>query len=174
MPKFGIISDTHIEFWKDFHYKEIIDELKTVFRDVDKIIHVGDVCDEKFIEELNKIAQTIVIKGNADKNKDFKDFIKISVGKYKIGIIHILPEDLERFFKENEINILIFGHTHYPLIKEFKPHGLLLNPGSPINPKAPPLKPGFQKPKERRTVMLLNIDENDIISTFIIELKKNI
>ncbi|MFX0028976.1 MAG: metallophosphoesterase family protein, partial [Candidatus Hermodarchaeota archaeon] len=98
-------------------------------------------------------------------------FIKISVSQYNIGIIHELPGNLEEFMRVNNLQILVFGHTHIPLIKGTKFNTLLLNPGSPTKPNVPPQKPGFLKPVARPTVITLNIDENDILSTFIITLK---
>ena len=98
-------------------------------------------------------------------------FIKFSVGRYNIGVIHILPDNLEEFTKKHNLQILIFGHTHQPLIKGTDFNVLLLNPGSPTKPKAPIERPGFMKPIARPSVITLNIDENDILSTFIINLK---
>jgi hypothetical protein len=46
-----------------------------------------------------------------------------------------------------------------------------VNPGSPTLPKSPPQKPGFNKPVARPSVITLKIDENDVISTFIITMK---
>jgi hypothetical protein len=37
-------------------------------------------------------------------------------------------------------------------------------------PKSPPQKQGFLKPVARPTVITLKIDENDVLSTFIITL----
>jgi hypothetical protein len=48
---------------------------------------------------------------------------------------------------------------------------LLINPGSPTQPKAPKPKRGFDKPIARPTVITLKIDEDNILSTFIINLK---
>ena len=62
-------------------------------------------------------------------------------------------------------------HTHIPLIKGTKFNTLLINPGSPTEPKSPPQKPGFLKPMARPSVITLNIDENDVMSTFIITLR---
>jgi putative phosphoesterase len=170
--KWGIISDTHItnDYGKDKVFK-LIKQLKEAFKNVDEIIHVGDICENFFLEELKKIAPTRCVRGNLDSIDDLENFIKFTIGRYTIGIIHLLPENVEDFAKKHELNILIFGHTHQPIIKGTKYNLLLLNPGSPTQPKAPQEQPGFMKPIPRPTVITLNIDENDIISTFIITLK---
>lgn len=174
MVKFGILADTHIQKDTDAHTRQwLLHQLKDAFRDVDEIIHAGDVCDEEFIHELNQIAPTKCVVGNMD---DFKgeSFLKIPVGKYNIGIIHEPPkvEDMKDFFNNKNIHILIHGHTHQPLIEGTPYNTLVINPGSPTKPKAPSQKRGFDKPVARATVVTLNIDEDDLLTTFIINLKK--
>ncbi|TFG25139.1 MAG: metallophosphoesterase [Promethearchaeota archaeon] len=174
MVKFGIISDTHITIHDDKAIvRLLLDQLKKVFREVDEIIHAGDVCDQFFFDELNKIAPTRAVKGNLDTIKNLKDFIKISAGIYNIGVIHELPENLEALIKQNNLHILIFGHSHQPNIKGTSYNALLLNPGSPTRPKAPPRIKGFKEPVARPTVLTLEInDTNNIVSTFIINLSQ--
>ncbi|MHA2393639.1 MAG: metallophosphoesterase family protein [Promethearchaeota archaeon] len=170
--KIGIISDTHIKSnSKENKVHSLIDQLKGVFKDTDKIIHAGDVNEKFFLQELEDIAPVSCVRGNVDNIEDLDDFIRFSASRYNIGVIHILPENLEEFMKKHELHIMIFGHTHIPLIKGTPFNTLLLNPGSPTKPKTPPQKPGFLKPVARPSVITLKIDENDIISTFVITLK---
>ncbi len=172
MVKYGIISDTHITENDDVtKTNELLYELKRVFKDVDQIIHAGDICSKNFLKDLNMIAPTISVKGHDDNIKDLERFIKFPAGKYNIGVIHEEPKDLENFFKSNEIHILIIGHSHQQLIKGTRFNTLLINPGSPTNPKAPAQKRGFDKPVARPSVITMSIDENNILSTYIINLK---
>ena len=131
----------------------------------------GDVCEEFFLKELQGIARTRCVQGNLDNIKNLEIFIKFTIGRYNIGVIHILPDNLEEFTKKHDLQILIFGHTHQPMIKGTNYNVLLLNPGSPTKPKAPIERPGFMKPIARPSVITLSIDENDILSTFIINIK---
>ncbi|MFW9782413.1 MAG: hypothetical protein ACFFFB_09045, partial [Candidatus Heimdallarchaeota archaeon] len=61
-------------------------------------------------------------------------------------------------------------HTHQPLIKGTPYNTLLINPGSPTKPVAPPQKRGFDKPVARSSVITLNIDKDEILTTFLINL----
>lgn len=172
MVRFGIISDTHINKNDDPEViNNLLKQLKYAFNDVDEIIHAGDVCEEFFLNELKKIAPTKCVRGNMDNITNLEDFIRFSAGKYNIGVIHKLPNNVEEFFKENELHILIYGHSHKPIIKGTPYNTLILNPGSPTKPKAPPVKKGFDKPIARPSVMTLEIEKNDILKTFIINLK---
>ena len=167
--KLGLISDTHVTHNYDKDKLTIlITQLKQVFSDVDEIIHAGNVCEEFFLDEIKKIAPTKCVKGNLDNINNLEKFVRFSVGRYNIGVIHLLPDMVEEFAIKHDSNILIFGDTHQPLIKGTDFNLLLLNPGSPTQPKAPEERPGFMKPIARKSVIVLNIDENDILSTFII------
>lgn len=172
MVKFGIIADTHITKKENpLKVKKLLDELQKSFNDVYEIIHAGDVTEDFFLSELKKIAPVRCVKGIFDNIEQLPNFIKVQAGKYNIGVIHKLPEDLESFFKKNELNILIYGQTHQPLIQGTAYHTLYINPGSPTEPKAPPQKRGFETPVARPSVMTLKIDDNDLLSTFLINLK---
>lgn len=172
MVVLGIISDTHITHEDDMNkVKALLEQIKLAFKDVDEIIHAGDVCDDAFLIELNKIAPTRCVLGNMDHTSNREEFITFSIGSYKFGVIHKPPQDMEQFFKEHGLNILIHGHTHQPIIQGTPYNTLIINPGSPTKPKAPPQKRGFMKPVARPSVIKLKIDENDMISTFIINLK---
>ena len=174
MVKFGIISDTHLTIKDEIGLSEnLFNQLKEIFKDVDEILHAGDVCEEFLLEYLKKIAPVRCVKGESDKITGLDEFIKFPVNNYNIGVIHKKPENLEDFFKKNNIHILVFGHTHQPLIKGTPYNTLLVNPGSPTTPKAPPPKRGFEKPIARPTVITLKIDEDNILSTFIINLKNS-
>ncbi|TFG08814.1 MAG: metallophosphoesterase [Promethearchaeota archaeon] len=175
MVKFGVVSDTHITSNDDPDKIQILlQQINSIFDDMDEIIHAGNIYSKSFLNELEKIAPTTAIKGNLDYIENLQSFVKISAGKYNIGVIHELPDHIEDFFKENNLHILIHGHTHIPLIQGTKFNALLLNPGSPTKPKAPPKKPLFREPIARPTVITLEIDENDILKTFIVNLRYKI
>ena len=170
MKTLGIVSDTHVgTYLNSREVQSLLKELRRVFSDVDEIIHAGDVCDETFINELQKIAPTRCVRGNMDHFRG-KDLLKFSIGDYSIGVIHKPPKDLENFFKEKDINILIHGHTHQPVIQGTTYNTLVICPGSPTHPKAPPRKRGFKDPVARPTVIKLMINEEGHLSTYLINL----
>ncbi len=172
MVKYGIISDTHFTSNTDSNsINLLLNQLKHTFRNVDEIIHAGDICLNSFLNKLNEIAPTSAVAGECDLIKGLPKFLDLSAGKYKIGVIHQKPPNLKVFFEEKKVHILIFGHTHQPLLEGTPYNTLLINPGSPTHPIAPLKKRGFNKPLARPSVITMNIDENDILSTYIINLK---
>ncbi len=175
MVKLGIISDTHYKKEDNkSDYSGLMTHLNKIFIDVDEIIHAGDIYEEWFLMELEKIALTRAVKSKNDRIPNLEKFIKFKIGAYHVGVIHEPPQDMKTFFEQEKLNILIHGHSHYPLIKTTKYETLILNPGSPTSPSTPPQKKGFMKLAARPTVLILNIDEEDILSTYIVTLKTKI
>ena len=66
----GLISDTHITQKRG----KLPEKVFEAFKNVDLIIHVGDITQEKVIDKLQTIAPVIAVLGNNDKinlNKSF-------------------------------------------------------------------------------------------------------
>ncbi len=150
----GLISDTHIPD----RAKEIPEKVITTFKDVDLILHAGDLTSTQVIDELEKIAPTIAIQGNMDRVAGIKlpNAKVIEVEGLKIGLIHgeVYPrgdtQQLLYLAKQLNANILVSGHSHQPKIEQIEDI-LLLNPGSPVVPRL-----------ADRTVMLLKINNKDV------------
>lgn len=134
--KIGIVSDTHIS--KDI-YK--IDELiKKYLKDVDMIIHAGDFKNPKVIELIKNRKKFTGVWGNNDGTA-VREMIKekeiLKVNGYKIGICHghnevegkTTMDKAYNLFKEDKVDVIIFGHSHIPIIKTVN-KTLMLNPGS--------------------------------------------
>lgn len=135
--KIGIISDTHIS--KDLY--KINELLKKYFQDADLIIHAGDFKSPKVIDIIKNQKQFVGVFGNNDgdavKEKVREKEILYLEG-YKIGVHHghgSSKDTIERayeVFKDDKVDIIIFGHSHQPIIKTINKI-LMLNPGSPTS-----------------------------------------
>jgi hypothetical protein len=133
--KIGVIADTHIPD----RAKEIPREILEAFKQVDMIIHAGDLVDLSVLETLKNSCQNVrAVWGNMDphevrKKIPQKDIVKI--GDYKIGVIHgwgpadKLIELAAKEFKDDDVQVIIFGHAHEAL-KEKIGGILYFNPGS--------------------------------------------
>jgi len=135
----GVISDTH-----GLMRPEALDAL----RGVDQIIHAGDVGTGDILNQLERIAPVIVVRGNVDV-EELPLTAKVELGERKIFVVHI-REDLQFDPKVAGYSAVIFGHTHKPLIEE-REGVLYLNPGS-AGPRRFDLKP---------SVALLTADAKD-------------
>jgi len=145
----GIISDTQT----NAKTTDLPKEIEDIFKNVDLIIHAGDVEKSEFLKRLEKIAPVFAVKGNMDFGETEERLptgILLKIFNWRIGIVHspmsfwigshfnqiqeVVAEKLAR--KEN-FDILVFGHTHHPYLKEVKSNEkkiLLFNPGSATLP----------------------------------------
>jgi putative phosphoesterase len=154
--KIGILSDTHIS--KDAH--KIEDILNRQLKDVDMIIHAGDYKSGKVIQIIKSRKKFIGVWGNNDGDavkEQVKEKELIKLNGYKIGIYHGHGEGkttMDRaydVFKQDKADVIIFGHSHQPIIKTIN-KTLMLNPGSPM-----------MKRKERWfTVIILELEKDFI------------
>jgi putative phosphoesterase len=153
----GIISDTHIPS----RAKKMPSKVFDIFKDADLIIHAGDLIQMDVVKELEQTAPVLAVHGNMDPSNvkiELPEFNSIEFHGRKIGVIHN-PDSLygmnkmKKIAKENNLDILVFGHTHKQFIKN-EDKVLFINPGS-VNDPLPPI---LMKP----TVGLLIITENTV------------
>jgi putative phosphoesterase len=153
----GLISDTHIPS----KAKAIPPRVFEVFHEVMFILHAGDLTQLDVINDLERLAPVVASSGNMDEPSVKEKLPKmntIDVGKWKIGVVHTLGafnnlQKMRKVAKQNNFQVLIFGHTHRPFIRR-EDNVLFMNPGSPTNP----LPPFVVKP----TVGLLKISGEKI------------
>lgn len=133
----GVLSDTHIPSKS----KRLPEELTIAFRQVDKIIHLGDIISQSVLDELGALAPVTAVSGNADPEQ-----LKQGLGTKKlinlrgflIGIVHghgtsgKTADRAFRTFAGDDVDCILFGHSHIPLC-EFRGRILMFNPGSPTD-----------------------------------------
>jgi len=136
--KIGVIADTHISG----RTSKLPDEVLAAFKDVDLIIHAGDLVDLRVLDILRGLSKDVkAVYGNMDPLRVREELpVKqvLSIGKYRVGLMHgygnprMLLDVLAKEFKSDNVNLIIFGHSHEPLnIK--KGDCLYFNPGSPTD-----------------------------------------
>ncbi|MFD1032734.1 metallophosphoesterase family protein [Metaplanococcus flavidus] len=137
MKKVIILSDTHIPARASQLPKILVDACQ----DADLIIHAGDwqVLDVFF--ELSAYAETVGVAGNVDPWEIVDRFGKkkiLTVENLKIGVIHgdgirsTTEQRALEAFAEDEVDLIIFGHSHTPLMRQ-EAGVTLFNPGSPTD-----------------------------------------
>jgi putative phosphoesterase len=118
----GVISDTH---------GLLRPEAREALRGVDHIIHAGDIGSPAVLEELKQIAPLTVIRGNNDQEAwahDIPETTTVKLADHRIYVLHSIA-DLDLDPEAHQIDVVISGHSHKPLIRESQ--GVLyLNPGS--------------------------------------------
>ncbi len=118
----GVISDTH-----GLLRPEAVDAL----RDVKTILHAGDIGGPEILDELGTIAPVVAVRGNNDKGiwaEAIPEYKMVEVSGVPIYMLHDIKE-LDRFPEPAGSRVLIYGHSHRPLV-EWQDGVLHLNPGS--------------------------------------------
>src|SRR3989338_384550 len=136
--KIGVISDTHIPD----RAIEIPQKILEDFKNVDMIIHSGDLVELSVLDKLKSACKEVkAVWGNMDPNEVRKEIPEkeiIAVANYKIGVMHgygnpaNLIQIMSKEFKDSGVNIIVFGHSHSPL-NNTKAGILFFNPGSPTD-----------------------------------------
>lgn len=161
--RLGIISDTH---------GLLRPEVFEVFKDVDHILHAGDLGPLDLLIELEAIAPVTAVYGNTDDGEvhaRLPAVARIELDGFRIVVTHghqfgsPTPELLNTAFPEAEI--LVFGHTHRPLLTIVDVVVTAINPGGagprrfdlPASVGILELEPGI--PPRGRLVPLTDLDD---------------
>ncbi len=88
MITIGILADTHIPDRKRRLHPEVIPLFKE--RNVQLIIHAGDITIQRVLNQLEEVAPVIAVRGNQDllMSKRIPLSQTITVGRVRIGITH--------------------------------------------------------------------------------------
>ncbi len=124
----GIISDTH---------GTLRTEVFTIFAEVDHILHGGDVGPVDLLVELEALAPVTAVYGNTDGvelRQRCPQVAELDLDDFRIVVTHgdqfgsPTPAKLHAAFPTAEI--IVFGHTHRPLLQLVDRTVTVMNPGS--------------------------------------------
>lgn len=131
-----VLSDTHMPRVAHDLPGEIIAEIERS----DMVIHAGDFVEAEILDSIKKLNRNVrAVYGNMDSN-DLRRRLKakdiVTIGKFKIGIIHGYgaPREIEQTVlgEFKGVDAIVFGHSHSAL-NTVKDGVLLFNPGSPTD-----------------------------------------
>jgi uncharacterized protein len=124
--RIGVISDTH-----GLLREEVLRKLQGC----DLILHAGDVGSPSVLENLKRIAEVVVVRGNVDTGHwaaDLAEAEYVTVEHRQLCIVHNI-ETLDLDPVAAGIHVVVYGHSHKPAV-DWKDGVLYLNPGS-VGPK---------------------------------------
>jgi len=126
--RLGVISDTH-----GLLRREVFD----VFREVDHIFHAGDIGSLSLLTELEALAPVTAVYGNSDDwdvRARVPKVARLQLDGFEIVVTHgdqfgsPTPEALNAAFPDAEI--VLYGHTHKPLLTLVDLVVTVMNPGA--------------------------------------------
>lgn len=125
--RLGVIADTH---------GQLRAEVFDVFAGVDHILHGGDIGPADLLAELEALAPVTAVYGNTDGfdlRARLPQVARIELDGFRIVVTHgdqfgsPTPAKLNAAFPDAEI--LVFGHTHRPLLTVVDQVVTVMNPG---------------------------------------------
>lgn len=137
MVKVGVVADTHLTTGVG-----LPQEMLNQFRDVDIIMHAGDLVSLAVLEPLKKIGpQVYAVYGNMD-SAEVKHTLPekqvITIKDFRLALIHgwgapfNLMQAVREKFNDRPVDCIIYGHSHSP--QNILDQGILyFNPGSPTD-----------------------------------------
>jgi putative phosphoesterase len=140
--RIGVVADTHMPS----RAKQLPEALIQGLHGVELILHAGDFTSPEVITQLETIAPVEGVAGNNDGEEIVSRFGRKKVLVYKgfhIGLVHgdgkskTTERRAQEAFAAEEVDIIIFGHSHTPLMREVE-GVLLFNSGSPTDKRRQP------------------------------------
>lgn len=127
--KVVVASDSHMR-------NDVLDLIEQKHPDASFFLHCGDLEDDP-----QMFPNWLFVKGNNDYFGDFPKQRILDIEGHRIFMIHsdrlpfmVLHERLVELAKENQCDIVLFGHTHRSYVN-VKYKVLLVNPGSLCFPR---------------------------------------
>ncbi|HKE24015.1 MAG TPA: metallophosphoesterase family protein [Bryobacteraceae bacterium] len=118
----GLISDTH---------GLLRPEAQSALEGSELIVHAGDVGTPEILEQLQRIAPVVAVRGNIDRGSWASALPRSAVAQTAGGSIYVL-HDLHQLDLDPAVagfTIVVSGHSHKP-DKHERAGALYLNPGS--------------------------------------------
>ena len=124
----GVIADTH---------GKLRPGVLKLFAEVDHILHAGDVGNPGILEQLAALAPVTAVYGNIDGGtlrSRLPRVAEVKLDGFAIVVTHgdQLGSPTPRAMKEAfpHADVLVYGHSHRPLIHNFEDYSVALNPGA--------------------------------------------
>ena len=156
-----VLSDTHAPR----HWRSCPPAVAEHLRGADLILHAGDVCTARVLDELAAYAPVRAVRGNNDGPDvaawGAPDTLELDLGGLRAAMIHDSgpaagrPARMRRRFPGAEL--VVFGHSHIPL--DHTENGQrIFNPGSPTDRRRQP----------QGTIGVLHVQDGALVSARIV------
>ena len=138
-----LISDTHVPT----RARRLPDAVWRAIDDADLVMHAGDWIDVATLDAIEERAARLVgVAGNNDGvelHERLGEFARIDVEGLRFGVVHETGAAAVREARMDaaydDLDVLVFGHSHIPW-DTVTPRGIrLLNPGSPTDRRRQPV-----------------------------------
>ena len=136
-----VLADTHLRARGP---RDLPRAALALLETADGILHAGDVLDPGTLERISGIAPTWAVLGNNDVELSglLPPTRLLDLDGVRVALVHDSGATQGRAARLHrrfaEADVVVFGHSHQPLIAPGDGGQLLLNPGSPTQRRAAP------------------------------------
>lgn len=142
--------------------------LRDALTGVDLICHAGDVVAPFVLDELSEIAPVRVVRGNNDGEDVAEwgapDTVEWQEAGVNIAMIHNGGPRTGRQRRLTSLfptaQLIIYGHSHIPMIDEGNDEVCIVNPGSPTDKRRQPY----------RTMARVRIEDSHVVDVELVRL----
>jgi putative phosphoesterase len=140
--RIGVISDTHMPV----RARALPEECRARLAHADVIVHAGDHSDADSLRALRALGPPVVaVHGNVD-GEDLRlalpETARFRAGDRIVAVVHDAgpaPGRLARMRRRfPDADLVVFGHSHVPLVERAPDGFAILNPGSPTDRRRQP------------------------------------
>ncbi|MCR5304717.1 MAG: metallophosphoesterase [Lachnospiraceae bacterium] len=138
-----IISDTH---GRDEPFNKVI---ARTGRDIDMLVHCGDIEGREEMYRRSLSCPVRMVPGNNDYFSMMPKDVQFEIGDHRVWLTHghiyrvsLGLEYLKDEARARDVDVVMFGHTHRPVI-ERDGNLTLLNPGSLTYPRQENRRPSY-------------------------------
>lgn len=137
-----VVSDTHL---RADTLDRMPDAVWALADEADAIIHAGDVVDSAVLDALAERAPLHAVLGNNDEGRgiDLPETLDLDLAGTTVAVIHDSGATKGRHRRMARrfptADVVVFGHSHAPLVEREGDGPLLVNPGSPTQRRRQPV-----------------------------------
>lgn len=131
----------------------------------DVVLHAGDLVHPAVLTALAERATVHAVLGNNDVvlRRQLPEALALELGGVEVGMVHDAGSTAGRGARVQrrfpEADVVVFGHSHAPLVEQVPGGPLLVNPGSPTQRRRQPV----------HTVAWLELTDGAIVSAALVE-----
>lgn len=137
-----VVSDTHLTAAT---LDRMPVEVWAMAEQADVVLHAGDAVEAAVLEAFTHRAPTHAVLGNNDRALigALPETVELELGGVRVAMIHDSGPTagrhrrLARRFPDADV--VVFGHSHDPLVERADDGPLLVNPGSPVQRRRQPV-----------------------------------
>jgi hypothetical protein len=137
-----VLADTHL---RAEGLGAMPDEVWELAASADVVLHAGDVVEQAVLDALGERAPTYAVLGNNDHGlaRALPEQLERELGGVRVAMVHDAGaragrgRRMARRFPDADV--VVFGHSHEPVVERVEGGLLLCNPGSPTQRRRQPV-----------------------------------